>query len=186
MYKRQFHHSSFENENRNENDQDVYLQLRRWVPSEFITTLFVSFSPLCLVFLYLSVVSFITIVPVIFHQVFLHYLILNCYKYALRDNAIISEVTMDEYVTNYVTPKNSVKYQDVLVDSTPDGAGYVQFSPALSSIRSPIFKTHSLKGEVINERFDYNKNEFEDFDNGINEKTHNIIRTPHLSRFSGK
>ncbi|AQZ12897.1 NUR1 (YDL089W) [Zygosaccharomyces parabailii] len=164
-----------------EDDDNYFYKLSKWTSSKFITTLFVSFAPTCIVFLLLTDVSFSTAFAVVFHQWILRFIITNRYGNRIEHELVIASATLAEWEAKYVNPKMSKPVQDVAIDSTPYGDGMVKFFPALTSRRSHIFKTHSLSGEIVTETFNPKTQEFEDLQDDIG--THNVVRRfPHDNR----
>lgn len=165
-----------------DDDDDHFYQLSKWTPSKFITTMFVSFSPTCMIFLLLTDVSFSTVFAVLFHQWALRFLIINRYSSRIEHESVIASATLAEWDAKFVKPKMSRKVQDVAIDATPYGDGIIKFFPALSTNRSHTFQTHSLSGDIITETFNPETQEFEDLDDDI--PTHNVVKTlPHIDQY---
>ncbi|AQZ09218.1 NUR1 (YDL089W) [Zygosaccharomyces parabailii] len=157
-----------------EDDDSYFYKLSKWTPSKFITTLFVSFAPTCIVFLLLTDVSFFTTFAVVCHQWILRFIIITRYGNRIEHELIIARATVAEWEAKFVNPKMSKMVQDVAVDSTPYGDAMVKFFPALTNRRSRIFKTHSLSGETVTETFNPKTQEFEDLKDDF--VTHNVVR----------
>lgn len=163
-----------------DDDDDVYYKLLKWTPSQFITMFFVSFSPTAAVFLLFTEVSFLTVFAVIFHQIILHWLVVDRYCNRLSHESIIASANLAEFEAKFVKPRMSKKVQDVSIDCTPHGDGMVQFHPALTANKSHIFQTHSLTGDLITETFNPVTQEFEDLK--LEKDTRNVIRSaPHMA-----
>lgn len=157
-------------------DNDYFYQLRKWVPSKFTTNFFVSFSPTCIVFLLFTEVTFSSAFAVIIHQYIMYFLIVDRYENRIIDDFIISRATLAEVDSKFIKPRVSKKVQDVMIDATPYGDGFVRFFPAVTSTKSSVFKTHSLTGDMIIEKYNKKTNEFEDIpEDG---KSHNVIVEP--------
>lgn len=153
-------------------DKEYYFELKKWIPSKFMTNLFMTFSPMCLTFLFLANISFYTIFAVLIHQ-YMFQMILNKYHNRIIDENVLFNATSEEYYMKVVKPLCSKKYQDAMVDSTPRGRGFVQFYPSSSSKNNKIFTTHSLKGDTLREKYNKNIEEFEEIED---EKVgHNVI-----------
>ncbi|QLQ78046.1 hypothetical protein HG537_0A02930 [Torulaspora globosa] len=160
-------------------DDEIYYSLEKWVPLKFTTHFFASFCPTGVFFLLLCDISFITAIPVVLHQIILHYLVIDRYEERLVDETAIQQAVMADYEAKVVKPCTNKRMQDVQVDATTYGQGYVQFWPAVSSTKSPIFKTHSVMGDTILEKFNSQTQEFEDVVGAG--KSHNlIVEAPHL------
>lgn len=158
-------------------DEDAYYyRLKKWVPSKFSTHFFVSFSPTCIIFLLLSEVSFSTLFAVLIHQFMLSFIILDRFENRIIDDAIIAKATMAEFDVKFVIPRVSKKMQGVQIDATPYGNGFVKFLPAITSTKSDMFKTHSLNGELITEKYNPATQEFEDVQD--ESEPHNLIMQP--------
>lgn len=155
-----FHGSPMADEQTDGNE--TYYTLEKWVPSKFTSYLFASFCPSCLFFLLLCDISFITALPVILHQIVLHYLIVDRFEERLADEMVIHQALLGDYESKVVKPLTNKMMQDVQVDATPYGEGYVRFLPAVGSTKSPVFKTHSVMGDTILEKFNSQTQEFED------------------------
>ncbi|CCD23347.1 Nur1p NDAI_0B03120 [Naumovozyma dairenensis CBS 421] len=157
--------------------QEYYFKLKKWHPSKFMVNLFISFSPIGICFLFFSEVSFLMLIPIAFQQLLLHHLIIEHYELLIVDNLIIASATMNEYNSKIVRPKTSKRIQEVMVDSTPKGHGYVRFFPSTGVAKQSLFETHTLSGELIKEKYNKKKGRFEvlDIDNSEREMPHNII-----------
>lgn len=154
-------------------ETETYYSLEKWMPSKFSTHFFASFSPTCLMFLLFSDISFTTAFPVILHQIVLHYLIIDRFEERSNDEMVIHQALMAEYESKVVRPLTGKRVQDVQIDATPYGGGFVHFLPAVSSSKSLNFKTHSLMGDTILEKFNPATQEFEDVvDSG---DSHNVV-----------
>lgn len=157
---------------------EIYYSLEKWVPSKFTAHFFASFCPTAVFFLLMCDISFITAIPVVLHQIIMHYIVIDRYEERLVDETVLQQALMADYETKVVKPYTNKKTQDVQVDATT-GEGYVHFWPAVSSSRSPIFKTHSVMGDTILEKFNSRTREFEDVVGAG--KSHNVImETPHF------
>lgn len=143
-------------------DEGFYYTLAKWAPSNFITNIFISFCPSCLIFLMLTDVSFRTALVVVIHQLVLCFTVLHRFQSRIKDDSIINKATMAEFEEKVVKPLTCKKFQDVQVDATPYGNGFVRFLPATSCSRSHIFKSHTLNGDAVTERFNTRTQEFED------------------------
>ncbi|CCF56129.1 hypothetical protein KAFR_0A06940 [Kazachstania africana CBS 2517] len=148
----------FENSESLNNEQFFY-QLRKWMPSKFLTHLFVSFSPTSIIFLMLTDTNFITAFALVFHQLVLHYIVIRRFLVRLLDESILSSSIISEMNAKIIKSKTSNKYQDVMVDATPYGQGYVKFC---ATTKAKIFESHTLTGELVKEKFNRQRNEFED------------------------
>lgn len=153
-------------------DKDYYFELKKWIPSKFMTNLFITFSPMCLTFLFLSNISFYTIFAVFSHQL-LFQMILNKYHNRIVDENVLFNATSEEYYIKVVKPLCAKKYQDVMVDSTPRGHGFVEFYPSSSSRNNKIFTSHSLTGDTLREKYNKNREEFEEIED--KKVGHNVI-----------
>lgn len=163
-----------DDDDENIDSNDTYYKLFKWIPSQFVTMLFVSFSPTALVFLLLTEVSFPTLIAVIFHQWVLHHLVVDRYSNRLVHESVIASANLGELEAKFIKPRMSKRVQDVAIDCTPHGDGGVKFCPAMTTNRPRIFQTHSLKGELITETFNPSTKQFEDLKtDGI---THNVVR----------
>lgn len=156
-------------------DDDFYYQLRKWSPSKFTVRFFVSFSPTCLIFLLLSEVSFRTAFAVLLHQCVLYLFVVERYENRIIDELIITSAASNEYDQKFLKPRTSKRQQDVQVDATPFGEGFVRFFP--SSHKSHIFKSHSISGDMIIEKYNTANDEFEHVPNEST-STHNILIKP--------
>lgn len=154
------------------NDKDYYFEVKKWIPSKFITNLFMTFSPMCLAFLFLSNVSFSTIFAIVIHQSIFQ-IILNNYHNRIVDENILFSATFEEYYMKVIKPIYSKKNQDVMIDATPQGHGFVEFYPSSSSKNNHIFTSHTLTGDTLREKYNTEKQEFEEL--GKEETGHNII-----------
>lgn len=153
-----------------------YYALRKWVPSKFSTNLFISFCPSCLIFLLLTEVSFSTGFAVIIHQILLCFIVIDRFQGRLKDDSIINKAVMAEFEEKTVQPLTSKKFQDVQIDATPYGNGFVRFLPATSSSKSHIFRSHTLYGDVVTEKFNARTQEFEGLPENSN--AHNVLVKP--------
>ncbi|QLL30480.1 hypothetical protein HG536_0A02970 [Torulaspora globosa] len=160
-------------------DDEIYYSLEKWVPSKFTTHFFACFCPTGVFFLLLCDISFTTAIPVVLHQIILHYMVIDRYEERLVDEAVIHQALMTDYEAKVVKPYTNKMMQDVQVDATTYGEGYVRFWPAISSSKSPIFKTHSVMGDTILEKFNSRTQEFEDVV-GAGESHNLIMETPHF------
>ncbi|EDO18476.1 hypothetical protein Kpol_1032p72 [Vanderwaltozyma polyspora DSM 70294] len=160
----------------NVNEKDYYYQLKKWSPSKFLTSLFCSFSPTCLVFLILSDVSFTTSIAVILHQFIFKYVVFEGYESRINDESIIHSAMISEINQKFVEPRLSKKVQDAKIDATPEGKVYrTEFFPSLTNCKSNLFNRHDLKGRSITESYNDRIKEFEIVTNTNNE-THNVIK----------
>ncbi|KAK5778804.1 hypothetical protein RI543_003728 [Arxiozyma heterogenica] len=153
-------------------DKDYYYEIRKWVPTKFITNLFMTFSPISLIFICLSPVSFSTLFAILINQ-YLFQLILNKYQNRNKVDTILFSAVLDEYYMKRVKPVVSKKYQDVQIDATPNGSGFIKFYPFSVVRNNDIFKTHTLTGDLIRERYNKNINEFEEIKDNI--RGHNVV-----------
>ncbi|AET40345.1 Nur1p Ecym_5609 [Eremothecium cymbalariae DBVPG len=142
--------------------EDYYFEIRKWCPSIFLTALFTSFSPISVTFLIFSDVSFVTSLPLLLHQYLFWYIIFDRYENRIMDEQAIFSGTAAEINDKVMKPKFSIKIQDAMVDATTSGCDFVQFYPSYTTTRSQIFTTHSLKGDLIKEKFNYDSQRFED------------------------
>lgn len=153
-------------------DKDYYYEIRKWVPTKFITNLFMTFSPISLIFICLSPVSFSTLFAILINQ-YLFQLILNKYQNRNKVDMILFSAVLDEYYMKRVKPVVSKKYQDVQLDAIPNGSGFIKFYPFSVVRNNDIFKTHTLTGDLIRERYNKNTNEFEEIKDNI--RGHNVV-----------
>lgn len=145
------------------NNKDYYFELTKWVPTKFITHLFMSFSPTVLIILLFTNVTFLTFLAILINQYIFHFLIKN-YNLRIIDDNILSSATMDEYQLKVTKPRWTRKYQPLSVDIDKDHSNQmVNFSKA--PIRNGIFETHSLNGELIKEKYNFNEQTFERLQN---------------------
>lgn len=142
--------------------KQYYYELNKWCPSKFLTSLFVSFSPICLSFLWVTDVSFRSFIPVILHQYILWFLVVDRYEQKLIDEKILYSSNLAEIDSKVVGPKANALKQDAMVDATPYHGGEVFFYPAYTTTRSHVFETHSLEGQLIREKFNPETSMFED------------------------
>lgn len=157
-------------------DNEYFYQLKKWAPSKFTTSFFVSFSPTCIVFLLFTEVTFTSAFAVIIHQYIIYFLTVDRYENRIVDDSIVTRATLAEVDSKFTKPLLSKKVQDVMIDATPYGDGFVRFFPAVTSTKSFIFKTHSLTGDKIIEKYNTKTNEFEDIADNTN--SHNVIVEP--------
>lgn len=159
-------------------EKDYYYEVRKWTPTKFITNLFMTFSPIPLIFLIFSSVSFFTLFAVLIHQ-YLFQLILNKYQNRIMDDNTLFSAFLEEYHIKVVKPLVSKKYQNVQIDATPNGRGFVAFYPFAAPKENNIFKTHTLTGDLIREQYNKNTHEFEEIEE--NTKSHNDTRSKSLN-----
>ena len=153
-------------------DEDYYYEIRKWDPTKFITNLFMTFSPIPLIFVLLSTVSFSTLLAILIHQ-YLFQLILDKYQNRIRADTVLFSAILEEYYIKSVKPMVSKKYQDAQIDATPNGHDFIAFYPSAVFKKNDIFKTHTFTGELIRERYNIHTKEFEKFEN--NTKGHNVV-----------
>ena len=156
--------------NRELNDKYFYT-LNKWNPTKFVSQLFVFFNPMIIGFLWLTDVSFVTILIVILSWTILDVVILQRYEIKLIDESIISAATINDMNKKIINPNVNKIFQNVMVDATDRKHTLVKFEPTI--VHNPIFETHSLNGDLIREK--YNKQTFE-FENVSDETNpHNRI-----------
>ncbi|CAI4057540.1 hypothetical protein SKDZ_04G1520 [Saccharomyces kudriavzevii ZP591] len=137
-------------------DDEIFYQLKKWSPSKFITSLFVSFSPTAIIFLSFSEVSFTTAISLFLHQCLLDYIIIKRFRASLEDDLILSSAALQEYEDKHIIARTS---QQGSMDSVSSSRGTDRSGPHTRTPR--IFTTHSLHGEEIKEAYNYKKREFE-------------------------
>lgn len=147
--------------NHHKNEKDYYYELKKWIPSKFLTHVFITFSPICLSFLIFMDVTFTSIFPLIINQ-FLFAMIIGRYIDRIRDDSILFESMLEEYYLKRVEPMIKVKYQNVMIDATPQGNKYFKPYPYSKSTRQLIFNRHNLDGSLIREKYNSQIEEFEE------------------------
>lgn len=152
------------------NDKYFYT-LNKWNPTKFTTQLFVFFNPMIIGFLWLTDVSFVTILIVILSWTILEVVILQRYETKLIDESIISAATINDINKKIIDPSVNRIFQNVMVDATDRKHSYVKFDPTV--VHNPIFETHSLNGDLIREKYNKRTFEFEDVPDETN--SHNRI-----------
>ncbi|CDO95661.1 unnamed protein product [Kluyveromyces dobzhanskii CBS 2104] len=162
-------------------DDDVsnnshYYELRKWAPSKFLTALFISFSPVAFAFLWMTDVSFKTLIPIIIHQYVLWFTIVERYEQKLKNDQILSMSNIAELNSKVIQPKMNVLKQDAMVDATPYNDGIVYFYPAYTTTRSHVFLTHTLDGKLLKEKYNPSTDSFEDT---RSRRTENYVRFSH-------
>ncbi|BAO38845.1 uncharacterized membrane protein YDL089W [Kluyveromyces marxianus] len=156
--------------------KEHYFELRKWAPSKFLTSLFVSFSPIAYCFLWMTDVTFKTLIPLLVHQYVLWFIVLERYEQKLKDEQILSMSNLAELNSKVIQPKMNVLKQDAMVDATPYNDNLVFFYPAYTTTRSRVFATHSLGGKLIKEKYNFRTNSFEDTEP---RRTENFVRFSH-------
>ncbi|SCU78598.1 LAFA_0A07448g1_1 [Lachancea sp. 'fantastica'] len=141
-----------------------YYELRKWRPGKFCAALFSTFSPVCLIFLTMTEVSFISLLPLLAHQYLSFLIIYERYEGRLDDEACLTEASHAEINEKIIKPKSSVKTQDAMVDATPYGGRSAVFFPSFTTTRSHIFRTHTVTGDLITERYNPATEVFEDIE----------------------
>ncbi|AMD21732.1 HFL124Wp [Eremothecium sinecaudum] len=164
-----------------EQDDEYYYELRKWSPNSFLTSLFVSFSPISVAYLIFLDVSFISAIPAIISEYIFWFVIINRYEDRILDEKAVFRGIEAELDAKILKPSTSVKTQDAIVDATPYGDGFVRFYPSFTTTRCKVFSTYSLNGEIVKEKYSTKTRRFEDVINGnaIN-RIHN-----HDERFKG-
>ncbi|QLG72412.1 hypothetical protein HG535_0D01200 [Zygotorulaspora mrakii] len=160
------------------NESKYYYKLRKWAPSKFSAVFFVSFPPTCIAFLFFSEVSFRTLFAVIIHQYLLYFLVTKRYEQRLTDDLITVSAANAEIDEKFIKPRFSKVHQDVQVDATPYGNGYVRFFPP--SNKSHLFKAHSLDGSVITEQYNTDTEQFDTLSAELDVTQNTIVKPPHL------
>lgn len=141
-----------------------YYQLRKWTPGKFYTALFSTFSPISVIFLLVTEVSFKTALAVIGHQYILFLVLFKRYESRLDDEACLAKAHFEEINEKVIKPKTTIKTQDAMVDATTYGGG-AAFFPSFTTTRSHIFQTHAVTGDIITERYNPKTRSFEDVEN---------------------
>lgn len=130
-----------------------YYELKKWVPSKLLLGFMVSFSPTILYFLKFTTVSFLSVVPVLLHQIVLHMIIMERYEARIADDNLLTKEHIKGYEDRFVKPRETKIYQDVMLDTIDlDYGGYVKFFP---SEPNKLFKRHRINGDLVIEK--YNK-----------------------------
>lgn len=135
----------------NQNEVEIFFQLRKWIPTNFMINLFVSFSPTAIVFLSFSDVSFTSAIAIVFHQYILDYIITKRFQRSVDDDLILSSAALQEYEDKHIMARIN---QCSNIDTLSSAMGTRSKTPR-------IFTTHSLCGEEIREVYNYEKREFE-------------------------
>ncbi|KOH00277.1 Nuclear rim protein 1 [Saccharomyces pastorianus] len=139
-----------------QDEDEIFYQLKKWTPTKFITNFIVSFSPTAIVFLSFSEVSFTTAISLILHQYVLNFVIIKRFQASLEDGLILSSAALQEYEDKHIMTR--VNRQASLCTRS-NGGGTGRFG---SGSKAPkVFTTHSLNGEEIREVYNYKKKEFE-------------------------
>lgn len=156
-----------------ETNRAHYYELRKWTPSRFLTSFFVSFSPIAFCFLWMTDVTFKTLIPIIIHQYVLWFIVIDRYEQKLKDEQILSMSSVAELNSKVIQPKMNVLKQDAMVDATPYNDGIVYFYPAYTTTRSHVFATHTLSGKLSKEKYNPRTDSFEDANS---QRTENYVR----------
>lgn len=137
---------------------DYYYQLNLWNPSKFSTYLFISFSPLNLVFLYSTSSSFSLFKNLFFlltSSVLLYLIIVKRFNILINDKQLLYKETFDEYQRKFVNPKLSIAKREAAVDATR--GPYTQVAKSVDfyspGYKEKLFKYHDLKGNDQIETF---------------------------------
>ncbi|CUS20879.1 LAQU0S02e00452g1_1 [Lachancea quebecensis] len=138
-----------------------YYQLRKWTPGKFYTALFSTFSPISVIFLLVTEVSFKTALAVFGHQYILFLVLFKRYESRLDDEACLAKAHFEEINEKVIKPRTTIKTQDAMVDATTYGGG-AAFFPSFTTTRSHIFQTHAVTGDIITERYNPETRNFED------------------------
>lgn len=134
-----------------EDSNNEYLTLKKWVPSTHLVALMTGFSPTGVVFISMLDTSFYTLFPLIIHQYLIYYIIWRLYETRTKDEQILLSALQQEIqLKTYRSPL----YQDAMTDTSDPYGGYVEFFPSISTIRTPVFKTHDIRGNTISESYD--------------------------------
>ncbi|QHS72147.1 Nur1p [Saccharomyces paradoxus] len=134
-----------------QDEDEIFYQLKKWTPTNFMINLFVSFSPTAIVFLSFSDVTFTTAIAIIIHQYILDYVITKRFQRSVDDDLILSSAALQEYEDKHIIARTH-EYGNTNTLSSAIG----------TRPKTPrIFTTHSLRGEEIREVYNYKKKEFE-------------------------
>ncbi|CAI4059485.1 hypothetical protein SUVZ_04G1540 [Saccharomyces uvarum] len=139
-----------------QDEDEIFYQLKKWTPTKFITNFIVSFSPTAIVFLSFSEVSFTTTISLILHQYVLNFILIKRYQASLEDGLILSSAALQEYEDKHIMARVN---QQASIHTQSNSGGTGRFRPG--SKISKVFTTHSLHGEEIREVYNYKKKEFE-------------------------
>lgn len=172
IFKRNSNKTDYATDAKTLNEKDYYFEMKKWIPSAFITHLFMTFSPICLMFLLFSSVSFSTGIVIVIHQVIFQ-VILTKYHHRIVDDNILFSATLEEYYMKAIKPIVTKRYQDVKIDATTQGRGFVEFYPSTTSKQNNIFTSHFLNGDILREKYNQSRQEFEEVEEGNN--GHNVI-----------
>lgn len=152
-----------------------YFELIKWTPSRILLGFMVSFSPTVLYFLKFTTVSFLSIVPVVIHQIVLYMIIMERYEIRLANELLLTRENIEGYEKRFVKPKENKSYQDVMLDTIDlDDGGFVRFFPSVSN---KLFKRHRINGEQIIEKYNKKNDTFDNVTKRIinNKPTKNKI-----------
>lgn len=139
-----------------QDEDEIFYQLRKWTPTKFITNFVVSFSPTAIVFLSFSEVSFTTAISLVLHQYVLNFIIIKRFQASLEDGLILSSAALQEYEDKHIMTRVN-QQASIYTQSNGGCTGRFGRGP-----RTPkVFTTHSLNGEEIREIYNYQKKEFE-------------------------
>lgn len=155
---------------------DYYYELKKWSPSKFISALFASFSPICIIFLCLTETSFVSLIAVGIHQYLFWLILIKRYELRIYDEQFIVKGTLAEIDMKSSKTRNITLQQDAIIDATYHGKQFVKFYPLVPS-KSKIFTTHAITGDVIKERYN---NKIGIFENISMTKTENYINDESL------
>lgn len=146
-------------DDQNEIVDTEYYELNKWVPSKLLLGVIVSFSPTVLYFLRFTSVSFLSVIPVLIHQIVLHLIILERYETRIEDDLLLTTEFIKGYDKRYVRQQESKLYQDVMLDTIDlDNGGFVKF---ISTDPSKLFKRHRINGDLVIEKYNKKNDTFE-------------------------
>lgn len=147
---------------RSESTVDEYWELRVWDPSKFSTYLFISFSPLNLIYLRSNTPSTITnFLLSLLNSFLLHYLIIFKFTQQAKDKKTLYEETMNEYQSKFVNPRLSTIRRSVGIDATKGPYSGEFVVTEMPGKYAKVFKTHDFKGRQITEVYNDELDQFE-------------------------
>ncbi|KAH3672657.1 hypothetical protein WICPIJ_010027 [Wickerhamomyces pijperi] len=159
---------------------DTYWELKVWDPSKFSTYLFISFSPLNLMYLRSATpITFSTLFFSLLNSFLLHYLIIFKFTQQVQDKKTLYEETTDEYQRKFVNPRLSTKKLSVGIDATKGPYSDEYVTTEAPGKYQKIFKTHDLKGREVTEFYNEDSREFEVIDaNSYGKQRHKRMLSP--------
>ncbi|SSD60408.1 uncharacterized protein SCODWIG_02169 [Saccharomycodes ludwigii] len=157
---------------KNKQEKKYYYQLYKWSPSPFTTSLFTSFNPIVVVFLFFSDTSFLSFIAIVLNQYLFYELLIVKYESRIEDELVLSSALLEETNIKYRDNVIHPVYQDAMVNTNLDGTDnfIASFKPfnhlngekfITKKKINNIVTTHALSGDLIYEKFNKNAGDFE-------------------------